>query len=100
MDPQAVSRKVAQVAGHDPIRPAFNRRGQDVEAAGVRQIEFGGTCRVACHNGLRKVPLHHRSGSVQPIHRQIRAVGQNTAHPFCVDVRVPLTRSLAHVVTY
>ena len=86
---QTVSREVAQVAGHDQVRPAFNRRGQHMEVAGVRQIEGGGSRRVSCHNGIGKVPVHHRAGSFQHIGREIGAVSQNTPYPFRVDAHAP-----------
>ena len=86
---QTVSREVAQVAGHDQVRPAFNRRGQHMEAVGVRQIKGGGSCRVPCHNGIGKVPVHHRAGSFQHISCEIGAVSQNAPYPFRVDVRAP-----------
>ena len=86
---QTVSREVAQVAGHDQVRPAFSRRGQHMEVVGVRQIKSGGSCRVSCHNGMGKVPVHHRAGSFQYIGREIGAVSQNAPYPFRVDVRAP-----------
>ena len=89
MGRQAIGREVTQVAGHDQVRSAFNRRGQHVQVAGVGQIEARGPCRVSCHNGIGKVLAHHRAGSLQYFGRETGAVRQNAPHPFRVDVRAP-----------
>ena len=85
----AVSREVPQVAGDDHVSLAFNRGSQHVDVVGVREIESGGTCRVTGHNGIGKVPVHHRAGSFQHVLREIGTVRQNAPYPFCVDVRAP-----------
>ena len=89
MGSQTVSREVPQVPGHDHVHPAFNRRGQHVDVVGVRQIESGGTCQVSGHNGIGKVPVHHRAGLFQQTRHEIGPVRQNAPYPFCVDVRAP-----------
>ena len=93
MRSQAVSGKVPQVASHDYVRSACDRRGQDMAVVvGIRQVKLVCKRPVARHDGVGKVFVHHCSCPVQHAGVDVGPVGQKTACPFRMDVGAPKRR--------
>lgn len=86
---QAADGKVPQVGGHDHIRLAVDRGGEDMAVVGVGKVQFGSQMFEPGHQGIREVPVHDRPGSVQYGRVDIGPVGQKVAGPLRVDVAVP-----------
>ena len=86
---QTICRKVSQVPGDDNVCLPSNRRRQHMAIAGIRQVESGGNGLVSRHDGIGKMPIHDRAGSVQHAGVNVGTVSQKAPHPLSMDVGAP-----------
>ncbi len=65
-------------------------RCQHIAIVEIRQVEGGSEGLVSRHDGIGKMAVHDRAGPLQHAGLDVGAVGQETAHPFDMDVGTPV----------
>ena len=79
-------RKISQVAGYDDAGAAADRGCQYVAILRVREDKTGNEVLVSCYERVSRCLVHELSCTLQFFAREIGTVGQEAAHPFCVNV--------------